>query len=243
MEAFVSFMYNIEVTTKSMHKQTHLSPPQMIFLKYDVDQSGFFKANEFREALKAAGYNVSNKLFNALVHRYEDPDTELMRFEDFMLCCVRLKNVFETVAAQPKTQEGAPMFNAEDTYPSVEAITVINTINTSTRRIGPGSFCVHCFDMIFLKYDVDQSGFFKANEFREALKAAGYNVSNKLFNALVHRYEDPDTELMRFEDFMLCCVRLKNVFETVAAQPKTQEGAPMFNAEDVSVSHIVQYMS
>ncbi|KAF5404325.1 Calpain-2 catalytic subunit [Paragonimus heterotremus] len=87
---------------------------KMIFLKYDVDQSGFFKANEFRDALKAAGYNVSNKLFNALVHRYEDPDTELMRFEDFMLCCVRLKNVFETVAAQPKTQEGAPMFNAED---------------------------------------------------------------------------------------------------------------------------------
>ncbi|KAG5454187.1 Calpain, variant 2 [Clonorchis sinensis] len=85
-----------------------------VFLKHDVDRSGKFQAEEFREALRSCGYTVSNKFFNALVHRYQDPDTEVMRFEDFMLCVIRLKNVFETSAAQPKTYEGAPMFTTDD---------------------------------------------------------------------------------------------------------------------------------
>ncbi|OON18644.1 hypothetical protein X801_05499, partial [Opisthorchis viverrini] len=84
-----------------------------VFLKHDVDRSGKFQAEEFREALRSCGYTVSNKFFNALVHRYQDPDTEVMRFEDFMLCVIRLKNVFETSAAQPKTYEGAPMFTTD----------------------------------------------------------------------------------------------------------------------------------
>uniref|UniRef100_A0A183B730 EF-hand domain-containing protein n=1 Tax=Echinostoma caproni TaxID=27848 RepID=A0A183B730_9TREM len=88
--------------------------------------------------------------------------------------------------------------------------------------------------MIFLKHDTDGSGFFRAHEFREALTTAGYNVSNKLFNALVHRYQDPDTERMCFEDFMLCSIRLKNMFDNAAAQPKNTEGEAIFSKEDVS---------
>jgi calpain len=89
-----------------------------------------------------------------------------------------------------------------------------------------------CWKMIFLKHDVEQNGYFNADEFREALDSAGYHVSNRLFNALVHRYEDPDTNQMRFEDFMLCVMRLKNVFETTSAQAKNSEGAGLFSTDD-----------
>ncbi|KAA0192085.1 Calpain-B, partial [Fasciolopsis buskii] len=87
---------------------------KMIFLAHDTDGSGFFRSNEFREALTTGGYNVSNKLFNALVHRYQDPDTERMCFEDFMLCSIRLKNMFDNSVAQPKNNQGETLFSRED---------------------------------------------------------------------------------------------------------------------------------
>ncbi|CAL8104590.1 unnamed protein product [Calicophoron daubneyi] len=89
-----------------------------------------------------------------------------------------------------------------------------------------------CWKMIFLKHDVEQNGYFNSEEFREALESAGYHVSNRLFNALVHRYEDPDTNRVRFEDFMICVMRLKNVFETTSAQAKNSEGAGLYSNSD-----------
>ncbi|CAH8465497.1 unnamed protein product [Heterobilharzia americana] len=85
-----------------------------IFLKHDIDQSGFFNAYEFREALNDAGFHVSNRLFNAIVHRYQEPGTNHISFEDFMLCMVRLKTAFETSEAHPKNLEGTSLFNNED---------------------------------------------------------------------------------------------------------------------------------
>ncbi|CAH8471548.1 unnamed protein product [Heterobilharzia americana] len=85
-----------------------------IFLKHDIDQSGFFNAYEFREALNDAGFHVSNRLFNAIVHRYQEPGTNHISFEDFMLCMVRLKTAFETTEAHPKNLEGTSLFNNED---------------------------------------------------------------------------------------------------------------------------------
>ncbi|CAH8827446.1 unnamed protein product [Trichobilharzia szidati] len=85
-----------------------------IFLKHDIDQSGYFNAYELREALNDAGFHVSNRLFNAIVHRYQEPGTDRISFEDFMLCMVRLKTSFETSEAHPKNLEGTSLFNNED---------------------------------------------------------------------------------------------------------------------------------
>ncbi|CAH8477508.1 unnamed protein product [Schistosoma intercalatum] len=85
-----------------------------IFIKHDVDESGYFSAYEFREALNDAGYHVSNRLINAIINRYQDPGTDKISFEDFMLCMVRLKTAFETIEAHPKNLEGTSLFSAED---------------------------------------------------------------------------------------------------------------------------------
>ncbi|TNN05027.1 Calpain [Schistosoma japonicum] len=85
-----------------------------IFLKHDIDQSGYFDAYELREALNDAGFRVSNLLFNAIAHRYTDPGTDKISFEDFMLCMVRLKTAFETIEAHPKNLEGTSLFMKED---------------------------------------------------------------------------------------------------------------------------------
>ncbi|CAL8104578.1 unnamed protein product [Calicophoron daubneyi] len=87
---------------------------KIVFLKHDIDQTGVMKVQDFREALESSGFTVSNKLFSALVHRYQDPETRLICFEDFLLCMIRLTNVFETANAQPKNSEGANLFSLDD---------------------------------------------------------------------------------------------------------------------------------
>lgn len=59
-------------------------------------------------------------------------------------------------------------------------------------------------------------------------------MSNRLINAIINRYQDPGTDKISFEDFMLCMVRLKTAFETIEAHPKNLEGTSLFSAEDVS---------
>lgn len=85
-----------------------------VYMEHDADNSGSFDDSEFREALTDMGYSVSQRLFNSLVHRYQDPGTSRICFADFLLCAIRLRNAFETVAAHPKNVKGTILFSTED---------------------------------------------------------------------------------------------------------------------------------
>ncbi|CAL8104586.1 unnamed protein product [Calicophoron daubneyi] len=84
------------------------------FVKHLTADKATIDAVEFREALKDAGFTVSNKVFSALVHRYEDLRTETMDFDDFLLCAIRLKIAFETADAQANISDGSIMLTKED---------------------------------------------------------------------------------------------------------------------------------
>ncbi|PSN56060.1 hypothetical protein C0J52_11813, partial [Blattella germanica] len=60
-----------------------------VFKLYD-NGSGFIGAFELRQALNSAGYSLNNHILNALVLRYSSKEN-LMSFDDFMMCAVRLK--------------------------------------------------------------------------------------------------------------------------------------------------------
>ncbi|PAA89492.1 hypothetical protein BOX15_Mlig013791g1 [Macrostomum lignano] len=77
-----------------------------IFKEYDADGNGYFDSFELRGALRVAGYNLCNKVFESVAMRYMDPEQGRVCFEDFILLSIRLKTAFETYKAMPKTNEG-----------------------------------------------------------------------------------------------------------------------------------------
>lgn len=63
---------------------------QEIFVRYDRDLSGRLNASELRQALAAAGYNVSDNVLRCLVYRYGDHRRQIS-FDDFVMCAVKMK--------------------------------------------------------------------------------------------------------------------------------------------------------
>lgn len=68
-----------------------------VFKKFDADKSGNFNSYEMREALRSAGYAVTNATFNALVQRFSSQDGKIY-FDYFVACIARLKTMFEVFA-------------------------------------------------------------------------------------------------------------------------------------------------
>merc|ERR1712050_202306 len=71
------------------------------FKKYDKDNSGTFNSHELRECCRSIGYRLSNATFWSIVMRYARKDGTI-EFDDFVLCCVRLKTIFDTFRAMDK---------------------------------------------------------------------------------------------------------------------------------------------
>ncbi len=63
---------------------------QNVFKIYDKDKSGHLNSFELRRALTSAGYNVNNKVLQALSLRYGDKEGQIW-FDDFIMCTVKLK--------------------------------------------------------------------------------------------------------------------------------------------------------
>uniref|UniRef100_A0AAY4EG43 EF-hand domain-containing protein n=1 Tax=Denticeps clupeoides TaxID=299321 RepID=A0AAY4EG43_9TELE len=62
---------------------------QAIYVKHDADCSGFICADELPAAFKAAGFPLSDQLFQLIVRRYSDEKGN-MDFDNFIGCIVRL---------------------------------------------------------------------------------------------------------------------------------------------------------
>ena len=71
---------------------TDISRWKSIFKLYDKDASSHLSTFELREALHSAGYNLNNKILNALAHRYSSRDGQIA-FDDFIMCAVKLKTM------------------------------------------------------------------------------------------------------------------------------------------------------
>ncbi|VDM01684.1 unnamed protein product [Schistocephalus solidus] len=63
---------------------------------------------------------------------------------------------------------------------------------------------------------------------------SGFNLSSSVFSVVVQRFVTRSISAVTFEDWILCCVRLKNAFENSKAQSKTNDGHLIFTEDDVS---------
>ncbi|TGZ63818.1 hypothetical protein CRM22_006700 [Opisthorchis felineus] len=84
-----------------------------MFKKFDRDKNGSFDAFELRDVMRSLGFQVSNKVYNAIVQRYADSTGRIM-FDDYILLLVRLVTVVETFKAQERLNDGRAVFGLED---------------------------------------------------------------------------------------------------------------------------------
>nr|XP_020475967.1 calpain-1 catalytic subunit-like [Monopterus albus]XP_020475968.1 calpain-1 catalytic subunit-like [Monopterus albus]XP_020475969.1 calpain-1 catalytic subunit-like [Monopterus albus]XP_020475970.1 calpain-1 catalytic subunit-like [Monopterus albus]XP_020475972.1 calpain-1 catalytic subunit-like [Monopterus albus] len=80
-----------------------------IFRDYDLDKSGCMSSYEMRLALENGGFKLNNKLYQMLVARYAD--NELIDFDNFTCCLIKLETMFKAFHALDKGGTGAVEMN------------------------------------------------------------------------------------------------------------------------------------
>ncbi|VDN38676.1 unnamed protein product [Dibothriocephalus latus] len=71
-----------------------------------------------------------------------------------------------------------------------------------------------------------------------AYSSTGFSLSSSVFSVVVQRFVTKSIAAVTFEDWILCCVRLKNAFENSKAQSKTNDGHLIFTEDDFSFSTV-----
>ncbi|XP_041838766.1 calpain-9 isoform X2 [Melanotaenia boesemani] len=82
----------------------------MLFLSFDTDRSGKMSSYELRNALKAAGMQLNNRLLQLIGLRFADDNYDI-DFDDYLTCIVRLENMFRAFQAMDKFNRGRVKMN------------------------------------------------------------------------------------------------------------------------------------
>ncbi|NP_001079452.1 calpain 8 gene 3 L homeolog [Xenopus laevis] len=76
-----------------------------IFKSVDNDRSDSIEAHEMRNALQQAGFNLNNKIQEAIVQRYISNELSI-NFDNFIACLIRLENLFKIFEVLKTTESG-----------------------------------------------------------------------------------------------------------------------------------------
>lgn len=90
---------------------------------------------------------------------------------------------------------------------------------------------IHKWKEVFKMYDRNGVGRLSAYELRDALNSAGYQLNNKILNALVHRYGSRDGTIA-FDDFVMCAVRIRTMIDTFNAKDAGGEKQATFDLDN-----------
>ncbi|NXG35654.1 CPNS2 protein, partial [Dromaius novaehollandiae] len=86
---------------------------QCVYKQYDVDQSGAIGRAQLPEALKAAGFQLSEQLCQMVTRRYAD-ETGSMDFNNFISCLVRLDGMFRAFKSLDHDGDGQISMTIQD---------------------------------------------------------------------------------------------------------------------------------
>ncbi|KAM3852733.1 calpain-3 isoform 1-T1 [Vipera latastei] len=92
------------------HLWTKIKSWQKIFKRYDTDRSGTINSYEMRNAVKDAGFQLNNQLYDIITMRYADRNMNI-EFDSFICCFVRLEGMFRAFQAFDKDGDGIIKLN------------------------------------------------------------------------------------------------------------------------------------
>uniref|UniRef100_A0A8C6Y9U7 Calpain-3 n=1 Tax=Naja naja TaxID=35670 RepID=A0A8C6Y9U7_NAJNA len=92
------------------HLWTKIKSWQKIFKRYDTDHSGTINSYEMRNAVKDAGFQLNNQLYDIITMRYANRNMNI-EFDSFICCFVRLEGMFRAFQAFDKDGDGIIKLN------------------------------------------------------------------------------------------------------------------------------------
>ncbi|KAF7697218.1 calpain-1 catalytic subunit [Silurus meridionalis] len=81
-----------------------------VFRDFDLDKSGTMNSYEMRLALEAAGFKLTNHIFQLIILRYAKPDMNV-DFDSFVTCLIRLESMFKTFQTMDTDADGVVSFS------------------------------------------------------------------------------------------------------------------------------------
>ncbi|XP_019391244.1 PREDICTED: calpain small subunit 2 [Crocodylus porosus] len=86
---------------------------QCVYKQFDTDQSGTVRRVQMPDALKAAGFQLNEQLYQLIIHRYSDENGN-MDFNNFISCLVRLDAMFRAFKSLDRDGNGQIKMNIEE---------------------------------------------------------------------------------------------------------------------------------
>merc|ERR1712029_892949 len=84
------------------------------FKRFDSDKSGCISADELHTALISFGYNISKKMANLMVKRFDRANKNEILFDDFIRCCLILYGLTKEFQQKDHNQVGKTEITYED---------------------------------------------------------------------------------------------------------------------------------
>uniref|UniRef100_A0A6I8Q483 Calpain 8 n=1 Tax=Xenopus tropicalis TaxID=8364 RepID=A0A6I8Q483_XENTR len=100
------FDVSLRVPNRSLTRFSCLCLQQKIFKSADNDRSESIEAHEMRNALQQAGFNLNNKIQEAIVQRYITNGLSIS-FDSFIACLIRLETLFKMFELLKTNENGA----------------------------------------------------------------------------------------------------------------------------------------
>ncbi|KAL3319808.1 calpain 2, (m II) large subunit [Cichlidogyrus casuarinus] len=79
------------------------------FLAHDADKSGAMDSFEMKNALKGAGFELDDNVYQTVISRFADKRGDI-HFDEFLLCCSRLKTSMD-IFEETKSQNNSVLFS------------------------------------------------------------------------------------------------------------------------------------
>lgn len=86
---------------------------EMVYKKFDTDNSGSLSSSELRNALTSSGFSVNSRVVQGLVLRYGNKDG-CLQFDDFLLCAIKLKCMIEVFKERVPDGKKSAVFTIDD---------------------------------------------------------------------------------------------------------------------------------
>ena len=84
------------------------------FKRFDTDKSGCISSDELHTALISFGYNISKKMAELLVKRFDRANKNEILFDDFIRCCLILYGLTNEFQLKDDKQVGKTEITYED---------------------------------------------------------------------------------------------------------------------------------